>query len=788
MWGKSMSKAKIYYFTLQDEQTKEEKLEWFEQTRLEQVSFEHVTPDRKHNWVNLTDNDFDEFLPLIDKQVKAGKSEEAVFQLFSRGVATQRDEWVYDFSKEALIERMKYFVEVYQERLKDGTRRKLDIKWDPDLERCLEQKIQQFFEEKNIVKSCYRPYAKQYLYFDKDFNGRTYQLPSIFPSAKKPNKAIWIKSGIDAPCFHWVVEHIPDVLTNGGSQCLPLYRYDENGDRIDNITDWALEQFRQHYGSPCPADIPLGKGDSSTAPLGKGGSRGDPHAQAQSHQSVELSDTLRSPCPADIPLGKGDSSTAPLDKGGSRGDPHAQAQSHQSVELSDTLRSPCPSGIPLGKGDSSAAHLAKGGSRGDQIDYAAIARQRNLTYKKGHLPYNPQLVDRAKSLRKDMTRAERKLWYDFLKTFPERVLRQRPIDHFIIDFYCPALNLVIEVDGGQHYSEEGQETDAERTAILESYGLQVLRFRNDEVLQEFENVCQVIEGMRSPCPTGIPLGKGDSNSAPLDKEDSSTAPLDKGGSRGDLHAQAQSNPSAELSNTLGESPCPAGIPLGKGDSNSAPLDKEDSSTAPLDKGGSRGDPITKLDIFHYTYAVLHHPAYRTKYELNLKREFPRLPYYPNFHQWATWGKTLMDLHLTYETADPYGLERVDVGADSRAPQQTSLIPDDVPTKPKKPPKPKLKADKTQGHIILDTDTTLTGVPAVAWDYKLGNRSALEWILDQYKEKKPKDPTIRELFNTYRFADYKDHVIDLLQRVCTVSVETMHIIHQMPDTVEHQGEA
>lgn len=63
----------------------------------------------------------------------------------------------------------------------------------------------------------------------------------------------------------------------------------------------------------------------------------------------------------------------------------------------------------------------------------------------------------------------------------------------------------------------------------------------------------------------------------------------------------------------------------------------------------------------------------------------------------------------------------------------------------------------------------------AWDYKLGNRSALEWVLDQYKEKKPSDPTIAERFNTYRFADYKEHVIDLLQRLCTVSVETMRIV-------------
>ena len=69
-------------------------------------------------------------------------------------------------------------------------------------------------------------------------------------------------------------------------------------------------------------------------------------------------------------------------------------------------------------------------------------------------------------------------------------------------------------------------------------------------------------------------------------------------------------------------------------------------------------------------------------------------------------------------------------------------------------------------ITLDERTTLTGVPSEAWEYRLGSRSALEWVLDQYKEKKPRDPTIRERFNTYRFADHKEKVIDLLQRVCT----------------------
>ena len=98
--------------------------------------------------------------------------------------------------------------------------------------------------------------------------------------------------------------------------------------------------------------------------------------------------------------------------------------------------------------------------------------------------------------------------------------------------------------------------------------------------------------------------------------------------------------------------------------------------------------------------------------------------------------------------------------------------------PALPGKPKLKADKATGIIILDSQTELYGVPSEAWEYKLGNRSALEWILDQYQEKKPKDPTIAEKFNAYRFADYKDQAIDLLKRVCAVSVETMKIVNEM----------
>jgi predicted helicase len=177
--------------------------------------------------------------------------------------------------------------------------------------------------------------------------------------------------------------------------------------------------------------------------------------------------------------------------------------------------------------------------------------------------------------------------------------------------------------------------------------------------------------------------------------------------------------------------------------------------------------ITKEDVFNYTYAVLHSPAYRTKYELNLKREFPRIPFYEDFKRWAAWGKALMDLHINYESVEPYKLIQTDTDFDLVEPSKYELLQ-----------KGKLKADKEAGKIIIDGFTTLSGIPPEAWQYKLGNRSALEWVLDQYKEGKPKDPTIAEKFDTYRFADYKAQVIDLLKRVCTVSVKTQSIIEEM----------
>ena len=135
----------------------------------------------------------------------------------------------------------------------------------------------------------------------------------------------------------------------------------------------------------------------------------------------------------------------------------------------------------------------------------------------------------------------------------------------------------------------------------------------------------------------------------------------------------------------------------------------------------------------------------------------------------------MNLHIGYETVEPYPLTRTEAGP---AAQPFSRKRGENASVRAEAPKAMLKADKEAGRIVLDTQTTLAGIPPEAWDYRLGNRSALEWILDQYKEKKPKDPTIREKFDTYRFADHKEKVIDLLTRVTRVSVETQAIVEAM----------
>lgn len=215
-------------------------------------------------------------------------------------------------------------------------------------------------------------------------------------------------------------------------------------------------------------------------------------------------------------------------------------------------------------------------------------------------------------------------------------------------------------------------------------------------------------------------------------------------------------------------PCAAqALPLYRYDASGERTDNlTDWGVKQFEKHYGKRAACTRERIFAYVYAVLHHPAYREKYALNLKRELPRIPLYgaaAEFDQWAGWGEQLLALHTAYEQVEPFALVRTEAG---RGESQGA-------------PKARLKADKLAGVIEVDALTTLSGIPPSAWTYKLGNRSALEWVLDQYKESKPRDPTIAAHFNTYRLADHKEKVIDLLRRVTTVSVETIRIVAAMP---------
>ena len=116
------------------------------------------------------------------------------------------------------------------------------------------------------------------------------------------------------------------------------------------------------------------------------------------------------------------------------------------------------------------------------------------------VPYRLSLKWPSRVLRRDPTPAERKLWYEFLRDLPEKFTRQKPLGSYIADFYCSRMRLVIEIDGDSHFTPDGEQRDAGRTAALETHGLRLMRLTNAEVMQQFEAVCQRIEHALSENP------------------------------------------------------------------------------------------------------------------------------------------------------------------------------------------------------------------------------------------------------------------------------------------------
>lgn len=173
------------------------------------------------------------------------------------------------------------------------------------------------------------------------------------------------------------------------------------------------------------------------------------------------------------------------------------------------------------------------------------------------------------------------------------------------------------------------------------------------------------------------------------------------------------------------------------------------------------DTITKWDIFHYTYALLHHPTYREKYEKNLKRDLPHIPFAEDFWGFAKAGTALADLHVNYESARKY---------DQLRQHETPGVPVNWNVE-------KMKLSKDKKRLIYNDFLTLEGIPGEVYDYRLGTRSALEWVVDQYRVKVDRRSRIENNPNRETESRY---IVDLIGRVITVSLKTVGIVKSLPE--------
>ena len=266
--GKTDSLAEMFYARVDEQWRKEEKYRYLDETeQYDNIEWKRVTPDKRHTW--LTEGlhaEFDTFLPLGSREAKAvnGEVVDVLFHIFSNGVKTNRDAWVYNFNRPALTENMKRMIETYNEQVFAWERQRKPgvhvddyvvsdaskIGWSSGLKQLLERGRIVDFSKDKVRTSLFRPFTVASLYFDRMMNERVYLFPSIFPTPKieTENRAVWLKVGSDWPIFALMIKKIPNLLPQGGSQCFPFYTYDEDGtNRRENITDWALARFRAQY-------------------------------------------------------------------------------------------------------------------------------------------------------------------------------------------------------------------------------------------------------------------------------------------------------------------------------------------------------------------------------------------------------------------------------------------------------------------------------------------------------------------------------------------------------------
>ena len=266
--------CKIHYYDIGDYLTREQKLEALSEAASIKGfnDWQAITPNKYYDWVDQRSDAFTEFHPLGTKEAKAGKADDAIFRLYSQGIKTNRDAYIYNFSRNACVKNARRMTQDYLDALSEieespeltedevARRHAENVTWVGELIDSLRRRRTTKFNDTYIRKVVYRPFIATNCYADYTFIQRKYQMDRIFPCSSSKNRVICVPGiGAKKSFSALMTDTMPDLGLNEACQCFPQYSYpqpvntdqitsEETRERIDNISDTALRAFREHYG------------------------------------------------------------------------------------------------------------------------------------------------------------------------------------------------------------------------------------------------------------------------------------------------------------------------------------------------------------------------------------------------------------------------------------------------------------------------------------------------------------------------------------------------------------
>ena len=270
--------CRIFYRDIGDYLSREQKLgkleEWGSISSIE--DWQQIQPDQRHDWIGQCDGAFEAFYPVGTKEAKAGRANDSIFGIYSRGLATSRDAYTYNFSRTACASNAQQMVQNYCDALHDWNSGSDDsenldriieqhsshVRWDRELKNNLRRRKEVAYSPDKIWVTQYRPFVKQCCYVDYTLVNNKYQQDSIFPTRNSDNLAVCVPSiGSTKPFSVLIVNCMPDIQLMFNGQCFPRYRFIRREarsllneapglERVDNIPDTTLAAFRSHYQDP----------------------------------------------------------------------------------------------------------------------------------------------------------------------------------------------------------------------------------------------------------------------------------------------------------------------------------------------------------------------------------------------------------------------------------------------------------------------------------------------------------------------------------------------------------